>query len=217
MKEWNTDYPGTVTVSTFHQEGACAAKYSTPAGPHPNYVDNPTSRAEVQAPRQSGTAPLSFTWEQLLYIPSEANNGPYYDSVSQTKQNNAHCYAGGLSLERSDQRLYFNTVDPDACAAHTRSGKFPAGGVATPRNQWFAVKVAETFSHSGSLQVWLDPDGTGQAGYGVMVPLTTGVDTLAATGSTVELKLRQGLYHREDQHESHIFGDGFHLDCLAGC
>jgi hypothetical protein len=62
------------------------------------------------------------------------------------------------------------------------------------------------------VQAWLDADGPGPAGYVEKVPQTN-VDTLSGSG----LKLRQGLYHDEDATESHAFGDGFHLDCLAGC
>jgi hypothetical protein len=43
----------------------------------------------------------------------------------------------------------------------------------------------------------------------------TNADTAPAT--PIELKLRQGLYHREDQHESHLWGDGFHVHCLSAC
>jgi hypothetical protein len=207
--ESGTDYPGTASVSTtVYQEGGCAAKFSTPAGPNPSYVDNPMSRAEVQAPTLTGSSSVSVVWEQLFYIPSEANNGPYYGELSQTKDNNAQCYGGGLRLSRADQHLKFVTVA--SCSATAK--EWDIGPV--PRDRWFAVKVVEDFSDSGSIHVSLDPDGTGPSGYAEEIP-PTNADTAPAT--PIELKLRQGLYHREDQHESHVWGDGFHVHCLSGC
>jgi hypothetical protein len=201
-KEWNTDYPGTVTISTTrHQEGNCSAEYSTPAGPNPNYVDNPLSRAEVQAPVYTA-ATITGTWETLLYIPSEANHGPYYSELTQPKNQNAHCYTGGLRLARQDQHLEYVTVG--SCGSER---SFDMGAV--PRDHWFGVKVTEKLADAGSIHVWLDPDGTGPLGYVEKVPLTS-ADTNPA-GGTVAIKLRQGLYHREDQHESHVYGDGFHF------
>ena len=152
---------------------------------------------------------MTVVWEELFYIPSVANGGPYYGELNQTKQSNASCYNGGLRLSRADQHLKFVTVA--SCSATAK--EWDLGPV--PLDHWFAVKVRETFSDAGSIQVWTDDDGPGTAdGYVQKIPLTK-VDTLP--GSSVALKLRQGLYHREDQHESHVFGGGFHLDCLAGC
>jgi hypothetical protein len=60
--------------------------------------------------------------------------------------------------------------------------------------------------------VWLDPDGSGPQGY-VQTLSKPSLDTLSGSG----VKVRQGLYHDQDPHESHVWGDGFHLQCPTGC
>jgi hypothetical protein len=195
-----TDHPGTVSIErSIVGEGHCAARFSTPAG-------HGTGRAEVA--RHNSKPSQTVQFEELLWIPSKANNGPDHGSITQTKMNSNPCYNGGLTLPKEHPgHLGYSTVA--SCSAGSR--KFDLGPF--PHNQWIAVKVTEKFADNGYVAVWLDPDGAGPAGYHVVLPRTR-ADT---TPVNVGVKYRQGLYHDADPHESHIFGDGFHLDCLANC
>ena len=196
-----SDHPGTASiVSSPVEEGNCAVKYSTPAG-------TGSGRAEL-AFGSLGPDP-TLVYEELLYIPSEANNGPDHGSLTQTKMSNNPCYNGGLTLPKDGGgNLGYSIVG--SCSADSR--KFDLGSV--PKNQWIAVKAAEKFGSLGSVQVWIDPDGTGPAGY-VEKLSQPNIDTTPVAGAQV--KMRQGLYHDQDAHESHIYGDGFHMDCTASC
>ena len=196
-----SDHPGTASiVSSPVEEGSCAVKYSTPAG-------TGSGRAEL-AFDTLGPDP-TLVYEELLYIPSEANNGPDHGSLTQTKMSNNPCYNGGLTLPKDGGgNLGYSIVG--SCSADSR--KFDLGSV--PKDQWIAVKAAEKFGSLGSVQIWIDPDGTGPAGY-VEKLSQPNIDTTPVAGAQV--KMRQGLYHDQDAHESHIYGDGFHMDCTASC
>src|SRR5207244_482754 len=91
--ESGSDHPGTATIDrTNVGEGNCSARFSIPAG-------SGTGRAEVQAPQLS--TPVSVVWEELLYIPSEANDGPSEGSLSQTKQGSNPCFNGAVGIDHS--------------------------------------------------------------------------------------------------------------------
>jgi hypothetical protein len=173
-----TDHPGTVSIErSIVGEGHCAARFSTPAG-------HGTGRAEVA--RHNSKPSQTVQFEELLWIPSKANNGPDHGSITQTKMNSNPCYNGGLTLPKEHPgHLGYSTVA--SCSAGSR--KFDLGPF--PHNQWIAVKVTEKFADNGYVAVWLDPDGAGPAGYHVVLPRTR-ADT---TPVNVGVKYRQGLYH----------------------
>jgi hypothetical protein len=203
QKEWDTDYPGTVSIGTHRvQEGKCSGKFQTPAGPNVKSTDNPLSRAEVQAPTMAAASSMTVTREFLYFIPSTSNGGPYYAEIAQMKDNNAKCFNGGMRISRRDQKLYYVTVSSCGTEHEWLLGD-------TPRDHWFATKVTQTFADNGSVQVWLDQDGTGPLGY-TQVLSVPNVDDKASTTS-LSLKPRTGLYHREDHYVTTIWGDGFHL------
>jgi hypothetical protein len=197
--ESGSDHPGTASIDRAQvAEGNCSARYSTPGG-------SGTGRAEVQ--RASMSVPVTLSYEQLLLIPTRANNGPGHGVLSQTKQGGSGggCFNGGLTLDKDTHRLNFSTVG--SCSAG--SNKHDLG--VTPFGRWIAVRVDETFSNSGHVTVRIDPDGQGPAGYAAPA-LNVATDTLSGDG----LKLRQGLYHDLDPTEAHVWGDGFEL-CIGGC
>ena len=61
----------------------------------------------------------------------------------------------------------------------------------------------------------MDRPGWHRAGGYVEKLLQPNIDTTPVAGAQV--KMRQGLYHDQDAHESHIYGDGFHMGCTASC
>src|SRR5207244_6701623 len=157
VNESGSDHPGTASiVRSPVSEGCCAGKFSIPAG-------SGMGRAEVQAPQLS--TPVSVASEELFYIPSEANNGPSGGSISQTKQGSNPCFNGAVGFDHSTNRLFISTRASCSVSTVKRTIASPI-----PLDHWFAVKVAETFSNSGSVQAWLDPDGPGPAGYVEKVP-----------------------------------------------
>jgi hypothetical protein len=158
--------------------------------------------------RNAIPTPVTLDYEQLFYIPSEANNGPDHGALSQAKQGGSGggCFNGGLVLDNADRHLKWSTV-PSCSAGST---KWDLGPV--PTDHWIAVHTVERFSDSGSVQVWLDPDGPGPQGYALKLSKPS-LDTLSGSG----VKLRQGLYHDQDPHESHVYGDGFRMDCTPSC
>lgn len=193
--DWAVDESsgGSVTIDrTTVGEGTCSAKSTTPAG-------GGTGRAELQMPTLS--TPVTVDYEQLIYIPSEANNGPHHGYLSQTKQNNNPCSNGGLALDKADRHLKWSTAP--SCAAGTT--KWDLGPVEQCLDHWCAIHTIERFSDSGSLKVWLDPDGTGPAGYELKQDKPS-LDTLSGTG----VKLRQGRYGDNVSHVQTVFIDGFH-------
>ena len=194
-----SDHPGTASIErNVVGQGNCAARYSTPAG-------SGTGRAEVMMLNSGPGQTVEF--EELLWIPTESNDGPDHGSLTQTKMS-SDCYDGGLTLPNEHPgHLGYSTVA--SCSAESR--KFDLG--AFPHNQWIGVKIEEKFADDGYVEMWLDPDGEGPDGYHVVLPRTSADTSTVGTG----VKFRQGLYHDQDSHESHIFGDGFHFDCLANC
>lgn len=190
------DHPGTTTIGSppgGAAEGTCSAKFSTPGG-------SGTGRAELRGSGHS--VPVTLEWEYLEWLPSESNNGPGHGVLQQTKQNGSGggCFNGGLTYDKNTRHLNFSTV----ASCSSGSSKHDLG--APVFNVWEGVHVTETFSDSGHVTVQIDPDGPGPMDYATRLNVAT--DTLSGDNQVI---LRQGLYHDLDSHESHVYGDGFHV------
>jgi hypothetical protein len=208
----NRDFTGGLTAldQTTVGEGACSARFTNSAS---------TTMTRSELTRSATGSNPEFLFEGLWYIPA-ATGFDGNASILQLKGNHlpdgtGDCYRGGLRIDGPTDLLSLVTVFE--CTSRQADGQqvFPIGPVIHDR--WFAVKVywkAGDSSSSGAARVWLDADGPGPLAYEEKVPLTSMDNETLPDQKTF---LRIGQYRQPSDHESTVYADGLHLECIARC
>jgi hypothetical protein len=206
-----SDHPGVATIASppgGAGEGNCAGKFTNPPTTGPS--DMTRSAVERHA---TGPDP-ELTYEALVYVPS-GQTFPKGATIFGAKQPNS-CFNGGVEINdgtgTTGGTMEFRTV----ATCPPPEVDFQMGPL--PRDKWFAVKVHQRWSQNpsiGFVEVWLDPDGAGPAGYNNVVPKHFLDDEAASGPMTVRLRATQ--YRQSTNHTTTIYMDGYHMQCVANC
>jgi hypothetical protein len=208
---WNrsvvgTDYPGKAElVRDRVVQGSCAMRTTQ--------VASNLSIGRSELAWNQGAPGAEGVYEFAIYVPSSAG---FYSStkdidVTQHKQSGAgsSCYSGGLGLSPTG----FSITAVHACdgSGGETETEYPLG--TWPRDRWWAIRVHFRWSNSGYLQVEVDPDGPGPAGYETRLPRTP-TDTVQDSG--IGVKVRLGQYGRMTT-GSQLWFDGYRMSCVGSC